>query len=357
MPNIKFTNQNAVFFNILRQRVNDYFSINQIKQTGSFRLYFKSIILIAALIACYVFLVFFTPDSAWIATAVCGLLGLILAAIGFNIMHDGAHGSYSSNKTLNNLMAYTLNMMGGSSFIWKQKHNNNHHSYTNIEGMDDDIDIKPFIRTNKGQKKYWFHRFQHIYGFLLYGLTYLFWVFFQDFKKYFSGKVSDISLLRKMNLKEHILFWVTKCSYVFIFLIIPAYNTGIINTLLGYGMMVFACGFVIAIVFQLAHIFEDAKFVIPGNDSMNIESEWAIHQINSTANFTTRNKIVSWFCGGLNFQIEHHLFPKISHIHYPEISKIVRDTCSEFNIMYKEFPSVLSALRSHFIHLKKQGSL
>jgi linoleoyl-CoA desaturase len=248
-----------------------------------------------------------------------------------------------------------LNVMGGCAFIWKQKHNNNHHSYTNIEGMDDDINIKPFIRTNAGQKKYWFHRFQHIYGFLLYGLSYLFWVFYQDFKKYFSRKISRISPLRKMKLKDHILFWVTKCSYVLIFLVIPAYNTGIVNTLLGYSMMVFVCGFVIAIVFQLAHLFEDSEFVIPQNDTLNIENEWAIHQISTTANFATRNKLVSWLCGGLNFQIEHHLFPKISHIHYPQVAKIVRETCSEFNIFYKEFPSVLSAVRSHFIHLRKTG--
>jgi linoleoyl-CoA desaturase len=73
-----------------------------------------------------------------------------------------------------------------------------------------------------------------------------------------------------------------------------------------------------------------------------------IHQIQTTANFATRSRLVTWFCGGLNFQIEHHLFPKMSHIHYPEVSKIVKATCQEYGIKYIEFPRVTAAMRSHW---------
>jgi linoleoyl-CoA desaturase len=185
MTKIKFDNKNPEFFNVLKARVEEYFETKNIKPTGNYKLYSKTAILLSVLAACYITLVFFTPESNTICVLICIVLGIDLAAIGFNVMHDGAHGSYSTKKWINEAMSYSLNIMGGSSYLWKQKHNINHHSYTNIEGMDDDIDIKPFIRVHADQDSKWFHRFQHIYGLLLYGLTYIFWVFFNDFKKIF----------------------------------------------------------------------------------------------------------------------------------------------------------------------------
>lgn len=356
MTKIKFDNKNPEFFNVLKSRVEEYFETKNIKPTGNYKLYSKTAILMAVLASCYITLVFFTPESNLICILICMILGIDLAAIGFNVMHDGAHGSYSTKKWVNEAMSYSLNIMGGSSYLWKQKHNINHHSYTNIEGMDDDIDIKPFIRVHADQDGKWFHRFQHIYGLLLYGLTYIFWVFFNDFKKYFASRISDYTPLRKMDTKEHVIFWVTKVGYVGLFLVLPIFFAGLVTTLIGYAISVFVCGLVIAIVFQLAHIIEDMDFVDTNGTSMKIETEWAIHQINTTANFATKSKSMTWFMGGLNFQIEHHLFPRISHVHYPQIHKIVKQACAEFDINYKEFPTFLSAVRSHLMHLKAMGT-
>jgi linoleoyl-CoA desaturase len=355
MATVKFNNKDAVFFPSLKQRVNEYFETAQIKPTGNFKLFSKTIILFSILIALYIILVFFTPSNGWISLALCAFMGVVVAAIGFNVMHDGAHGSYSSRKWVNESMAHSLNLLGGVSFIWKQKHNINHHSYTNVEGMDDDIDIRPFIRVHEGQKKYWFHRYQHIYGLLLYGITYFFWVFYNDFKKYFSGKIAEHTKMQKLAWWEHVVFWATKLFYVAAFIVLPIYNVGLIDTIIGYLLMVFVTGITISIVFQLAHIVEDMPFVNPEGESTKIESEWAIHQLQTTTNFATKNKFVSWLLGGLNFQVEHHLFPRISHIHYPALNKIVKDTCLEFNITYKEFPTVSKALFSHIIHLKQIG--
>ncbi len=252
-------------------------------------------------------------------------------------------------------MAHSLNLLGGVSFIWKQKHNINHHSYTNVEGMDDDIDIKPFIRVHEGQKKYWFHRYQHIYGLLLYGITYFFWVFYNDFKKYFSGKIAEHTKMQKLAWWEHVVFWATKLFYVAAFIVFPIYNVGLADTIIGYVLMVVITGITISVVFQLAHIVEDMEFVNPEGKSMKIESEWAIHQLQTTSNFATKNKFICWLLGGLNFQVEHHLFPRISHIHYPALNAIVKDTCREFNITYKEFPTLRQALFSHIVYLKHIG--
>jgi linoleoyl-CoA desaturase len=355
MSSVKFNNKDAVFFPSLKQRINQYFESNNIRPTGNLKLYFKTIVLFTLLISLYITLVFFTPANGWVALLLAMVMGVVVAAIGFNVMHDGAHGSYSSRKWVNESMAHSLNLLGGVSFIWKQKHNINHHSYTNVEGMDDDIDIKPFIRVHHGQKRYWFHRYQHIYSFLLYGITYFFWVFYNDFDKYFKGKVSEHTKIQRMSFWDHIVFWATKLFYVAIFIAFPIYNVGLLDTLLGYGVMVFVTGITIAVVFQLAHVVEDMPFVNPEGDSTKIESEWAIHQLQTTTNFATKNRFISWLLGGLNFQVEHHLFPRISHIHYPEISKIVKQTCHEFNIPYKEFKTMRGAIVSHILHLKETG--
>jgi linoleoyl-CoA desaturase len=355
MSKIKFNNSDPQFFNTLKQRVDSYFKDNNLKATGNFNLYSKTLILSATLITSYLWLVFLTPESVLLNVLVCIVMGVNVAAIGFNVMHDGAHGSYSSRKWVNTFMGFSLNVLGGNVYLWSQKHNINHHSYTNVEGMDDDIDIKPFIRVHSNQKKSWYHRFQHYYSLLLYGLTYLFWVFMNDFNKYFTGKIAEHTKMRKMDLPEHFNFWISKALYVFIFLILPFYFVGVVETIVGFLIMCFSAGVVISIVFQLAHVVQETEFITPTSDVMKIETEWAKHQINTTANFATKNKIISWLVGGLNFQVEHHLFPRISHVHYPAINKIVKETCEEFNIMYKEFPTLIQAIRSHLLHLKHAG--
>src|SRR5574343_378195 len=355
MAKIKFNNSDPVFFNTLKQRVENYFTENNLKATGNVKLYSKTVILSATLVASYLWMVFFTPESNLLSLAVCILMGVNIAAIGFNVMHDGAHGSYSSRKWVNSFMGFSLNVLGGNVYLWSQKHNINHHSYTNVEGLDDDIDIEPFIRVHSNQPKSWYHRFQHYYGLFLYGLTYLFWVFMNDFNKYFTGKIAHHTKMRKMDFPEHLNFWISKVLYVFFFIVVPFYFVGIVATIVGYLVMCFAAGIVISVVFQLAHVVQETEFITPTSDTMKIETEWAKHQINTTANFATQNKFVSWLLGGLNFQVEHHLFPKISHVHYPAINKIVKETCAEYNLMYKEFPSVYQAVRSHLLHLKHAG--
>mgnify|MGYP000863913908 CR=1 FL=1 len=352
---IKFANNQSQFFNTLRKRINQYFDENKIKVTGNLKLYAKTIILVSLLVADYVWLVFYTPHYTLVSLMLCAIMGFLFAAIGFNVMHDGAHGSYSTKSWLNNMMAHSLELLGGSSYMWKYKHNVAHHSFTNIEGMDEDIDIKPFLRVNKSQKWYWIHQFQHIYSLLLYGFTYIMWIYFNDLKKYFSKKVTDATPIPNMKAKDHLIFWGTKLGYLAIFLVIPVWQVGIGKTLLGYGMLVFVCGVLIAITFQLAHVNDQAEFISPTGANYEIENEWAIHQINTTANFATKQKWHAWFWGGLNYQIEHHLFPRISHIHYPAISKIVKQTCKEFGVAYNEFPTVVSAIYSHLMHLKALG--
>jgi len=136
---------------------------------------------------------------------------------------------------------------------------------------------------------------------------------------------------------------------------LPIWLVGFLPWLVGFLIIAMSAGFILSIVFQLAHTVEHTAFPTPSADANRIENEWAIHQIETTANFATKNKLISWLVGGLNFQIEHHLFPKVSHIHYPAISKIIKQACAEYGIRYIEFRRMRHANVSHAVHLKRMG--
>ncbi|HTO16826.1 MAG TPA: acyl-CoA desaturase [Edaphocola sp.] len=353
--NISFVNSiNKTFVKDLKDQINEYFKTNQQKQTGDWRIFHKGIVLVAVLITLYGLLVFGSLPT-WANILMCVLMGFVFAFIGFNVMHDGAHGSYSDKKWLNNLTGYSLNIMGASTYLWKFKHNIMHHTYTNIEGHDEDIDIKPLLRTNKEQKKYFFHKYQHYYALFLYTLTYIMWWAFNDFKKYFTGKILDKKIPSR-SFKEHVGFWVTKIVYISLFIVLPIYFVGWQHALIGYLIVCGVTGITISIIFQLAHVVENTDFPMPDPETLKIEENWFVHQLQTTANFSTKSKIMSWMCGGLNFQVEHHLFPRISHIHYPAINKIVIRVCEQYNIPYHEYPTLAKALGSHLHLLKVIGN-
>ncbi|WP_205511301.1 fatty acid desaturase family protein [Longitalea arenae] len=354
MHKVTFNNKSKTFFNTLKSSVDQYFASQQIKKTGNWKLYSKTVILAPSAILIYSILLFL-PMPAALAILLCCLLGFVLASIGFNVMHDACHGSYSSKSWVNNLMALSSNLLGGNTYIWKFKHNIVHHTYTNIDGVDDDIALSPLMRQCSTQK--WFppHRYQHIYGFLLYAFTSLAWFFVMDFTKYFNQKVHNTPMT-KMDVKEHVIFWVSKALYAVFFVVFPILWLGWMPWLFGFIALNLTLGITLAVVFQLAHVVEHTEFVhYDHQEDMTIENEWAIHQIKTTANFAPRNKFISWFVGGLNYQVEHHLFPRISHVHYPAINRIVKQTCRQFNITYNEFPTMQQAIASHYRMIRELG--
>lgn len=337
----------------MNSRIAAYFSENNICPKGNYQLFIKAGMLVFSYIAVYVHLVFFTP-LPWIAIVECCLLGALTAFIGFNVMHDGAHGSFSQFKWLNKLAGMSLNFMGADVYMWTTKHNEIHHTYTNIAEVDDDIDARPFLRLCKTQKRYAIHKYQHLYCILAYSLLYHYWVFFTDYEKYFTNKVGNMPL-KKMGSKTRLIFWASKVFHLLIYVVIPIYFVGFFPWLIGFLVYGMFAGIVLSLVFQMAHVVEDTSFPLANIQSNKVEEEWAIHQLHTTANFATNNSTVSWLLGGLNFQIEHHLFPKVSHIHYPAISKIVKQVCQEYQIRYIEYAELNMAFASHIAHLKHLG--
>ena len=353
MPQVTFNNQRKIFFNSINAHVEQYFKERNLKKTGNKKLYFKSFILITAAVAAYIGLLTMQVNP-FIAAGLCCLFGFIQACIGFNVMHDANHGSYSEKKWINNLMGLTANMMGVNAWFWKQKHNIIHHTYTNVDGVDDDIIKPPLLRMCSSQKYLKVHRYQHIYCVPVYGLTSLIWTFVSDFAKYFQKKIQSTKI-RKMEAKEHVIFWLTKVLYCFFYIALPVYMVGFVPFIIGFILMHVTMGITLALVFQLAHVVESTHFVDAQNNDLRIKDEWAVHQVQTTADFATNNKIIGWLTGGLNFQVEHHLFPKISHVHYPVIHKFVKDACQKFSIRHNDYPSMTSAIFSHLRLMKQLG--
>lgn len=353
---IRFSKQDpSQFFKTLQQRVNDYFTKNAIPQTGTPVFYIK------AVLALFFFFVPYTGIISgllpgWWALAGYFLMGLGAAGIGFSVMHDANHGSYSKLGWVNKLMSYTMELIGGSSFTWKIQHNLLHHSYTNIYHMDEDIADKPFLRLSPHAQWKRYHRFQHCYAFFLYSLSTLSWVIMKDFKQLVQYNRSGLTLKNGFHpLRETIVMLFSKVAYVFYTLVLPillGVSWG--PALAGFILLHLVSGFTVSLIFQLAHLVEGPQ-QISAAETGSVENSWAIHQLHSTANFSTRNKFITWLVGGLNFQIEHHLFPTISHIHYPKIADIVKKTVEEFGLPYYEFPKLHYALSSHVKMLKTFG--
>src|SRR5450432_1966314 len=354
MYKVSFNNKGNSFHQDLKSSVDQYFSSCQVRKTGNWKLYIKALTLVPLAVGLYLILLFI-HFSLIPGILISGLFGFVLASIGFNIMHDACHGSYSGKNWVNNIMGLSLNLLGGNAFIWKFKHNIIHHTYTNIDGIDDDIAKSPVMRQCESQKWVKAHRFQHIYMVILYAVSSFTWVSMMDFIKYFKRKIHNTNL-QKMDLNEHIIFWLSKIMYVIFYVIIPVHFVGWSAWAVGFSSMHVMMGLTLALVFQLAHVVEDVEFVFaPGIEPQKIEEEWAIHQVRTTANFAPKNKLISWFVGGLNYQIEHHLFPKVSHVHYPAIAHIVRGVCDKHQVHYNEFKSMTAAVASHFRIMKQLG--
>ncbi|ANE53054.1 fatty acid desaturase family protein [Flavisolibacter tropicus] len=353
MAKVSFNNSNQVFFASLKKAVDTYFRSQQIKKTGNFQLYLKTTILIPTALILYISLLVFRMPAPG-SLVLCALLGGVLASIGFNVMHDACHGSYSSKKWVNSLLGLTLNALGGNAFFWKQKHNILHHTYTNIAGVDDDIAQSKLLRQSPAQEWIPLHQYQHLYLPLAYSLTLFMWVGMRDFDKYFKKRIHNTPI-QKMAIGEHIIFWLSKLLYIVFYIVVPVLCVGWLPWLIGYITMAMVMGLVLAFVFQLAHAVEGPEFDAIGLEDKVIESEWAIHQIRTTANFAPKSKLISWMAGGLNYQIEHHLFPRISHIHYPALSKIVQEHCRKFNLPYHCFLTTGHAVASHVRIMKQLG--
>jgi len=348
-------NDSIKFFRTLNKRVNDYFKENNIKKTGNWKLHIKAIVMFSMFFAPY-FIILTLDIPLWAHLLLTVVMGIGMAGIGMNVMHDGNHGSYSSKSWLNKIMGGSLYILAGNVNNWQIQHNVLHHTYTNIHGHDEDLEAGRVIRFTQNAKWNWFHKFQHYYSIFLYGLLTFNWAITTDIKqmrRYIKRGLSYGNF--QSPIKQWTILVVTKIIYATVWLVIPII-LGITwwKVLVGFFVMHYVAGLILSIVFQLAHVVEETDNPVP-NENGEMENTWAVHQLYTTANFAPKNKIINWFTGGLNHQIEHHIFPNISHIHYGKIAEIVKQTAKEHNLPYHEFGTMREAVAAHFRHLKELG--
>ncbi len=353
---LKFIDQkNSKFFQTVRKRVDHYFEANNLTKRADVNMVVKTVIYLVAFVSLYVLILMEVfPDMVNLFLAIA--LGMNMAFIGFNICHDALHGSYSSKPWINNSLGFLFNIIGANVYIWKITHNKIHHTYTNIVGHDGDLEIAPgMVRVSTTEKHYPIHRYQHIYAFFLYSLASMSWFFKKDYKKFFQKKIGQHE--NNHPKIEYFKLFVYKLMYYSLFIIIPLVVMDITwwQFIVGFLSLNLAMGLVIGLVFQLAHLVEQTSLSHPEEDE-NIEEAWAQHQMRTTANFARKSRLATFLCGGLNYQVEHHLFPKICHIHYPAISGIVKETATEFDLPYHENKTFYIALKSHYQFLKEVGN-
>jgi len=341
------------FRKVLNSRVDEYFREHNLKPTGNWRMYLKTALILLSMPVSYIWLVFYADT---LLTAL--IAGFVLAQgfilVGLNIMHDGNHGSYSSNKKINSLMGFTLDLAGGSNLIWRQKHNILHHTYTNIHGVDEDLHTSGVLRLSPNQEKRSWHRFQHLYALLAYGFLTITWVLTNDLRRLVAGRILDYRLPRASRSDLTVLFFGKAC-YLGYMLVLPLFLHSFLHVAIAFVGMHIVQGVTLSLVFQLAHAMGENSFPKPADEKRTIDNEWAAHEVETTANFAPKNKLATLYLGGLNFQIEHHLFPKVCHVHYPALGKIVEKTCADFSLPYISYPTVRAALVAHFRFLRAMG--
>jgi linoleoyl-CoA desaturase len=345
------------FSSTINKRVNAYFKTKGISPYGNSEMVVKTVVM---------FLLYFGPYaliiSGWIASPILVILLVItmalgLGGIGLSVMHDANHGAYSKKTWINKFMGYSLNLVGANAFNWKMQHNVLHHTYTNVHDVDEDINPRGILRLTPHSDWKAIHRFQHVYAWFLYGLMTIAWMVVKDFVRIVKYHKNGLAKKHKANIaREWIILLATKIVYVGYIFAIPVLFTPLLwwQVLIGIFVMHYIAGFMLAIIFQPAHVIEGTDFPLP-DDSNKLENNWAIHQLMTTTNFGNKSRWFSWYVGGLNFQIEHHLFPAICHVHYRKISAIVQQTAQEFSIPYKSSDTFLGALLGHARLLKQLG--
>lgn len=357
MTNIRYSKQKLDFTTELRNSVNEYFSKNKIQHYGNHKIYLKTAFMALLYLAPFVLLISGLVTSVALVLVCWFIMGLGMSGLGMVTMHDANHGSFSKNHKVNRFFGNSMYLLGGYPPNWRYQHNTLHHGFTNIEGHDEDIAPPGVLRFSPHRPLKKIHRFQHLYAWFFYSLMTFSWIIAKDFKRFkkYRGMGAKLSNNRKYNslLVDIIL---SKVFYYSVFLILPLLTISVAWYWIigGFLLMHFTSGLVLGSIFQTAHVVPSSEFPLPDGDG-ELENNWTVHQLYTTCNYAPKSTIFSWLIGGLNYQVEHHLFPYISHIHYKDITAIVQAKAKKFGLPYHVNKSFASAVWQHITMLKLLG--
>jgi linoleoyl-CoA desaturase len=352
-PRVRFARDDG-FHAAVKRRAAEHFEATGRARWGEGAMHAKTCVILGWFAGSYALLLLWGGTSAWLAVALTLSVALATAGIGFSVMHDANHGAYSRSARVNRAWGLALDFVGGSSYLWRFKHNVQHHTYANVDGMDADVDAGPFLRLAGSQRLRCFHRWQHVYGWLLYGVLAVKWWFVDDVLDLVRGRIGQLPFPRPRG-RELVAVLAGKAVFLTWALVVPVlvFRSGWPVVLFLFGSL--TLGVVLATVFQLAHAVPEAEFHAAASGDQRMPTGWAEHQVRATVDFAPSNRLLGWYVGGLNFQIEHHLLPDVCHVHYPALAGIVEATCGAHGIPYRTQPTLRAALAAHYRFLRTLG--
>jgi linoleoyl-CoA desaturase len=352
-PRVRFPRDDG-FHLALKRQVAAHLEATGRPRWGGGAMHAKTAAILGWFACSYALLLLWGGASAWLAAALTLSIALATAGIGFSVMHDANHGAYSRSPRVNRAWGLALDFVGASSYLWRFKHNVFHHTYANVDGMDADIDAAPFLRLAPSQRRRALHRWQHLYAWPLYGVLGLKWWFVDDVVDLVRGRIGQHPIPRPRGL-ELAAFVAGKAVFVAWALAVPilVFRSGwpVAAFLLGS----LALGVVLSVVFQLAHAVPEAAFHAAAGGGQRMPTGWAEHQVRATVDFAPSNRLLGWYVGGLNFQVEHHLFPDVCHTHYPALATVVEATCLAHGVPYRSAPTLRGAMAAHWRFLRTLG--
>ncbi|WP_462318430.1 fatty acid desaturase family protein [Marinilabilia sp.] len=348
--------KNPEFINDLREKVDKYFYQNKKSKFGNSTIVMQSVFMGILYILPYLLMLTGLVTSVSEVVISWVVMGAGMAGLGMVLMHDANHRVFSSNMKVNKWLGKSLYLLGGFPPNWRHQHNTMHHGFTNIEGHDEDIAPVGLLRFSPHRKLYKFHRFQHIYAWFFYGLMTLSWVTVKDFVRITKYKHENVAPFNKKYRRYLFDLIIAKAIYYLAMLVLPILVLPVAWywVLIGFLLMHYVSGLILTTIFQTAHVVPSSEYPLPAGDG-KVENNWAIHQLLTTSDFSPDSRIMSWMIGGLNYQVEHHLFPNISHVHYKKIARLVRETAHEYKLPYHCQGNFFSALKGHWAMLKKLG--
>ena len=336
----------------LNSSVDHYFKSRNISPKGNLSLVIKAGFFLSLFLLFYTIVLYSTALKLNLFSLLisCAALAVSIAGLGFNIMHEAAHGALSEHRIFNRLGRWLMECAGFSSYLYQISHCRIHHCHTNIYGVDGDISDVDIVRLSPRHTWKPIHRYQVFYTPFLYCFLTLVWVWWSDFVRILTKTVGR-EPIRAFPPKVLLKIFVNKCLHACLALVIPSLFLGFSKALFCYVTTYMFLGCIFAFVFQLAHTHGSADW--PEKNIKNFDA--FENQFLTAANFAVSNSLLSWLLGGLNFQLEHHMFPHISHVHYPQISQVVKKVCAEYGIEYPEVPTMRKAIFLHFSWLKQMG--
>jgi linoleoyl-CoA desaturase len=340
----------------VKARVDAYFARNGLSKHANAAMVTKTVTLVSLYVGSYGLIVSGVPRLPWMWLC-CLVMGIAMAGIGFAVTHDALHGAYSAIPRVNRFLGHAFAALGANPYIWKLTHNNIHHTYTNVQGYDEDLEVSPLIRLSPHTPHRAIHRFQHVVAFFAYSFATLFWVFVKDYKYFLMTDLGPYRA-KKHPLSEWLLLFVGKAIYYFMMIALPLLVLEITwwQFLIGFLTLHLSAGLILGVVFQLAHVVEPTAHLRKEETGPFKRATWIVHQMMTTNNFARGNGLLSWYVGGLNYQIEHHLFPRICHVHYGKLSPIVEAAAAKHGIPYHCHATLWQAIRSHHRMLRIYGN-